>query len=101
MEEDIMRQVEQIAATYAVKDDSLERVQDLVMRCQPRDENWQFVSTTKYALPGRWVWIVLLCRQVGVASSGLMEVRMKCEMVISEEGEGGKLNYLLKAPFDE
>ena len=98
--EDIIREAQGIAATYAAKDTSLEIVIGLVMRCQPRDESWMYVSTTKYALPGRWIWVVLLCREIGIDSSGLIEVRMKAEMVIGEE-ENGKLAYLLKAPFDE
>ena len=101
MDEDIIHQAGQIANAYATRDDSLESVQDLVMRCQPSQENWQFVTTQTYALPGRWVWIVLLCREVGLASDGRMEVRMKAEMVVGEEMEQGKSTYLLKARFDE
>jgi len=98
---DVVDEARQVAVTHAAKDNSLEIVQDLATRYQPKEENWQFVTTQTYALPGRWVWIVLLCREVGMASDGRMEVRMKAEMVVGEEGEGGKLGYLLKDQFDE
>src|SRR5260221_12509598 len=92
MNEDIIREAQGIAATYAAKDTSLETVIGLVMRCQPRDESWMYVSTTKYALPGRWVWIVLLFREIGIDSSGLIVKRMKVQMVIGE-GQNVKLSH--------
>lgn len=100
MLEDIIQDAEQVASAYAAKDRSLQIVQNMVMRVQPPHENWQFVTTQTYALPGRWVYVVLLYADAGKTADGqLHHLRFKAEMVIGEEGQDGKLEYYLKSPF--
>ena len=97
--EDIFEQARKTAGDYAERDTSLETVQNLVMSSQPPDEAWQFVRTYTYALPGRWVWVVLLWADTGnVTPDGLRELRMKTEMVTWDEEEH---EYYIKSPFED